>query len=348
MSYGAEQRLEEQVNILAKDATPTAIVQMSVLGEPAVPYLVRLLTAVEDDGEGESTKALDDDEADAVVRALGMIAHPSAIPVLVARFKGLEGENSYSSAKAAFRATANALRKIGTPDALQAIVDRLHDFDPEHAASTVKSFGVRGQAEVLAMLEQQTTGPQLPAAIMVASRLAIEDAGPRLLQIAHDAPSPQAALLAAQALAHIPNIAPTRLVSALARALDEQAKNTSRGYGGYSSDTPIWQRAEFSEALLAAIYHTQGVKVTPLLLPLAVKERPSRAREYYSDSRQPIADALVSFGQPALAYVEGRAIEAYDDATKDVATEIAHRIRKRDAGRVPNKEEPGRRSAYFA
>ena len=97
-----------------------------------------------------------------------------------------------------------------------------------------------------------------------------------------------------------------------------------------------WTRLDLQKALLAALYHSQGPTVVPLLLPLAAIEK--EAKSYDS----PIADAIVSFGPEALPYVEGRAVESYSEVVKRTATALAYRIGKGEKGEVPRKGERGR------
>lgn len=338
MSYGAAQRLQEQIDILTRDTSRTDIVLLSLLGEPAVPLLVKLLDAEENDSDGEKRKLLRGDDEEAVIRALGMIAHPSAAPALIKKFRVIE-EPRYGDDKTIFRATANALRKIGTPEALDAIMSRLHELDVEHASASIQAFGHPGQAEILALLEQGK-GPQLEAAIAIAGRLGMEDTVPALLQIVEAGLASDAAILAAGALAHHKKVPQAPLVAALAKAIAARKSNARRAESG-DDDSP-GKRQEFSDTLLAAIYHTQGVQAVAALLPLAVTEKGTRD-EYWGGERESISDAIVSFGKPALKYLEGRAVEDYSGAVRALATKLANRIHEEDEGRKPDLPELGKR-----
>lgn len=338
MPYGPAERLQEQVTILVTEANPTAIVQLSVLGEPAVPHLTELLAR-----EGSEEKpSITHEQANAITRALGMIASHRALPALAARFKRIEGRRAHyrSSSSDAFRMTANALRKIGTAEALETLISRFPEFDVEHAAATFSSFGEPGMTEIVALL-QDRTGDELALAIDLCARWRRDDATPFLLALLN-ATSTKDAVAAAYALARLPSVPRAPLMAAFNTLADRWA-GRAPGY-----DDPDKDRVALYKAVLAAVYYSHGLDIVPDLLKWAAVEHTrvkERSQRYYSGVDRPIRDAILSFGKDALPHLEGN-IAGQPADVKAIAFEIAHRIHEGEEAEKPEIAQHAERRAW--
>ncbi len=323
MSYGATERLEEQVDILVQDASPSAIVQMSLLGAPAVPHLVKRLNEEETDGYGKVGPALPGHKAEAVSRALGMIGHPAAIPVL-AKLLQRADDRSY-------RAPANALRKIGTNEALETLVSRLDLFDPRHAVDTLESFGDSGTRAALRLVSEAKGKVQRVAMHVSVARNPVEST-PKLLQVLGSG-EPTSRILAAGLLASCTNVPAKPLMDAWQQSI--KAEKAAAGYTNrLPEDERFAVREDYQRNVLAAIYFTQKAESVPEMLPTAAIEL-----EVGRTGRDSVLGIIACYGDKALRFLEGRSIESYPASLHAVCNHLAYRIRNNGLSYLASKLE---------
>lgn len=327
MPYDAQLRLEEQVSILSRDGSPPSIVLMSNLGPEAIPLLMDELVAKTKDRYGNTSFRLDHNQAVALVRALGMMAHEAAAPPLVDWFTRLKIDSNRENEL--FRAGANALRKIGTDACLQAIVKRLDSFDAPHAITTIDAFGDKGRVLILDQLRQPAEHPRLRA-ISIASGFDGEETGKLLLAILGNSKQYSEAVYAARALTSRTGLPVSPLVSALAKEMHMREGDDNKYWGRDEGSDEYWDEEgdpdDLCTALLAAIWHGVGVIAVPHLVPLAAAEGRVRVRSYRGYRSTPVQDAIVAFGRSALPFIQGGQIDQYNEDGRDIATRLATKI----------------------
>lgn len=175
--YDEDERVREQVSLLVgmlgsqySEAQTSAVVQLSRLGPPSVPYIVQALTAPEDaEGRG-SARSWTRDRRD-LIRVLGMIAAPGAVEPLSRILEGGTGRygGSGASGESEEGMAVEALGKIGTPEALDAVVQNLGNLDPEVAWEAISRYGDAGIASLIRVLESGKSGQKRVAARLVRS-----------------------------------------------------------------------------------------------------------------------------------------------------------------------------------
>src|SRR2546426_393981 len=186
--YSDDERVGEQVSLLLgmlasqySEAQTSAVVQLSRMGEPAVPHLIR---------------AVSEGTAKDIARTLGIIGSPKAVGALS---EMLDKEGGYRSSSETQHAVAEALGKIGTKEALDALARNVHKAGVSAALSR---FGTERIGALLKVLESPDPVQQATAARQLGEAKEAR-AVPALLNVLRQSPDDRARAAATDALAEI-------------------------------------------------------------------------------------------------------------------------------------------------
>ena|SRR2546427_44429 len=187
--YSDDERVGEQVSLLLgmlasqySEAQTSAVVQLSRIGEPAVPHLIRALS------EGPTAKD--------IARILGIIGSPTAVGALS---KMLDEEGGRLSGSQAQHAAAEALGKIGSKEALDVLARNVHKGGVSAALSR---FGTERIGALLKVLGSADPVQQATAARQLGEAKEAR-AVPALLNVLRQSPDDRARAAATDALAEI-------------------------------------------------------------------------------------------------------------------------------------------------
>lgn len=328
--YGPAERIDEQIDICLHDPTGTDIVVLSMLGEPAVPKLCRLLDG--DTNAGDSYKApgrLEYGRATVIIRALGMIASPNAVPTLARR---LSAKKERSADDADTRALANALRKIGDEESLRTLVANLQILNLPHARLVLDDFGERATEALLAKAAKPDDRSSTPAARLLTARRA-KEAIPLLTHAAERGRTEAFQLLAYYGPDAPKDWATKRLVALLPDVMSAYLRASQRQthyYGG----TPTQDESAVAQhdALLRILYNAGDARVVSELLPYFAIERPAGLTSGHREPRASVSLLALTFGKASLPHLEDARLASLSNEAKLGAQEVRRRIE--------NGEEP--------
>ena len=183
--YDESERVGEQVALLLgmlasnySEAKTSAIVQLSRIGEPAVPHLLQALRDARR-REGDREASRDGPGVGDIAHSLGMIGSPSAVGVLSEMLDD-RGDSFFSlGGTRSENPVAEALGKIGTKEALDALARNLHKGG---ASAALGRFGDDRVGALLKVLESSDATRQATAAQQLGT-LGASAAVPKLLTL---------------------------------------------------------------------------------------------------------------------------------------------------------------------
>ncbi len=245
--YDEGERVREQIAYLMPGlgsvyvgVRENALVQLVSLGPAAVPVLSEVLTV--GSRGGFRAKSFSDlspfgtsvSATEPILRALGMIASPDAVPALrefLERQKPASDSVFSSSADTTMQACAEALGKIGTREALVVLVQNLDKLGSGFARAGLEWFGDEGVAALPEALQDSGADQRRVAAKLLGS---LEDkrAVPGLVALLGDTDE-RVVAAAAEALEEIGDPGAVtalreRLRSTAPKAAGEEATNAAR------------------------------------------------------------------------------------------------------------------------
>lgn len=319
--YGPAERLAEQIDILLRDPGPTEIVVLSTLGEAALP---RLCAMLDTDTRGKRQWK----HAVAVIRALGMSAHPSVVPSLALRLNTYKPE-PYNRSETEPRAITHALRKVGNDEALRALMDNLNRVDLQHMKTIIEPFGQAGRDALIAKMTNFDQDSWLPAAKLVTA-MKLKEGVPLLVHAASSKPDQLEPykLLAYYGKDADKEWALKRLLDLFELFRDEYARPERRArqeyYGGHSrSDEGIHP---VHDALLRILFHAGDPSVLTRLAPyVKIEQIAALTRSEYEPSPSVTLLAL-AFGEHALPHLADEQFASAGPAAVQGVKDIRKRI----------------------